>query len=76
MHTLEGNVVNKVRSEVDNVMTTVKTRIQDAVLIAIKNLVIPRVELDMKSTNASSGRIVYGNVLDPDQRCFSCNAEC
>ena len=32
MHTLEENIVSKVRSEVDNVMTTVETRVQDAVL--------------------------------------------
>ena len=33
MHTLEENIVSKVRSEVDNVMTTVKTRVQDAVKV-------------------------------------------
>ena len=75
MNTLEENFVNKVRSEVDNVMTTVEIRVQNAVLIAMENLVIPRVELAMKSTNASSGRSVDGNVLDPDQRDFSGNVE-
>ena len=45
MHILEENIVSKVQNEVDNVMTTVKTRIQDAVLTAIECLVIPRVEL-------------------------------
>ena len=71
MHTLDENIVSKVRSEVDNVMTTVETR----VLTAIEILVIPRVEVAMKSTNASSGRCVDGNVLDPDQRYFSGNVE-
>ena len=70
MHTLEKNIVCKVRNEVDNVMTTVETRVQDVVLTAIENLMIPRVKLAMKSTNASSGRSVDGNVLDPDQRNF------
>ena len=70
MHTVEENVSSKVRSEVNSVMTTVETRIQDAVLTAIEHLVILIVELAMKSTNASSGRIVDGNVLEPDQRIF------
>ena len=73
MHTLEENFVSKVRSEVDNGMTTVETRIQDAVFTAIENLVVPRVELAMKSANVSSGRSVDGNVLEPDQRDFSGN---
>ena len=56
IHTLERNIANKVRSEVDNVMISVKSTVQDAVLTAIENLVIPRVELAMKSVTASSGR--------------------
>ena len=36
MHTLEENIVSEVRSEVDKVMTTVETRVQDAVLTAIE----------------------------------------
>ena len=70
VHTLEENFVSKVRSEVDNVMTSVETNVQDAVLTAIENLVIPRVELAMKSANAHSERSVDGNVLEPDQRDF------
>ena len=55
LHTLEENIVSKVHNEVDSVMTTFETRVQDAVLTAIGNLVIPRVELVMKSANATSG---------------------
>ena len=51
-------------------LTSVQTRIQDAVLTAIENLVIPRIELAMKSANAPSERSVDGNVLEPDQRDF------
>ena len=32
MHTLEENIVNKVRNQVNDVMTTVETRVQEAVL--------------------------------------------
>ena len=63
------------RTEVDSVMTRVETRVQDAVLTALENLVIPRVELAMKSVNASSGRRVDSVVLDCDQRDFSGNIE-
>ena len=66
VHTLEENIVGKVRSEVDNVITSVETRVQDVVLTAIEDLVIPRVELAMKSANAPSRRSVDGNVLEPD----------
>ena len=73
--TLEENLGSKVRSEVDIVMTTVETRVQDAALTAIENLTISRVQLAMKSANASSGRSVDGNVLIPDQRGFWSNVE-
>ena len=36
---------------------------------------IPRVELAMKSANASSGRSVDGNVMEPDRRDFSGQVE-
>ena len=59
----------------DSVKTKVETRLQDAVLTAIENLVIPRVELAMKSANAFSGRSVDCNTLEPDPRDFSVNIE-
>ena len=52
VHTLQENIVSKVRSEVDIVMTSVETRVKDAVLTAMENLVILRVELAMESANA------------------------
>ena len=63
-------MVDKARREVDLVMTLIKTRLQDAVLIAIEILLIARVELAMKSVNASSGRGVVTVVLDLDQGGF------
>ena len=75
MHTLEEHIVSQVRSEVDCVMTTVETRVQDAVLTAIESLVILRIELAMKSANASSEPNLDGSVSEPDQRDFSGNIE-
>ena len=70
VHTLGENILDKVWSEVDNVLTSVEIRVQDAVLTAIENSVIPRVELTMKSTNAPSGRSGAGNILELEQRDF------
>ena len=70
VQTAEESIVSKVGSEVDNVVTSVETRVQDAVVTAIENLVIPRVELAMKSANAYSERSVDGKILEPDQRDF------
>ena len=71
MHTVENNVVKKVRSELDSVMKTVDTTVQDAMLTAIESLVNPRVERARKSINAATERGVSGVVLDLDQRDFS-----
>ena len=70
VHTLEKNIAHKARSEVDNVMATVETRIQGAILIAIESLVIPMEELALKSVNPSSERDVNSLIPDPNQRDF------
>ena len=70
VHILEKNNVSKVRSGVDSVMTTVETKVQNAVLTEIGILVTPRVELAMKSVNASSGQVGGSVVIDPDQGVF------
>ena len=75
MYTLEENIVSKVRSEVNSVMMTVETRVQDAVQTATEILVIPRVELALKSTNASSWRRGDGIALELDQRDYSDKVE-
>ena len=41
LHTLEENIVRKVRSKVDCLMTTVETRVEEAVSTALESLVIP-----------------------------------
>ena len=56
-------------------MTTVEPKVQDAVLIAIEILLIPRMELAMKLANATSERSIDGNVLEAGQRDFSGNVE-
>ena len=62
MHTFEKNLVRKMES----VTTTDETRVQVAILTAIKDLLIPTVELTMKSVNASSGQDVDKVIPDRD----------
>ena len=59
MRTLEENIASKVPSEVVSVMTTVEIRVQDAVLTAIWNIVVPGVQLAMESANACVFRTEY-----------------
>ena len=49
------SIVNRVRSEVDNVMTTVETRMWEAVLTAIEDSAFRLIELAMKTVIAFSG---------------------
>ena len=49
-------IIDKVRCEVESVMTTIESKINDAVLTAIESLVIAKRELSMESVNACSGR--------------------
>ena len=73
--TLEKSFTGRVRSEVDHDESTIETRIYDAILTARERLVIPRVDLAMKSVNTFSGRDIDSIVPDPDQRNFSGNIE-
>ena len=75
IRTFERSITNKVLNEVDNVVATVETRVHDAILSAMEGLVLPRVELAMKSVNESSGLDSESVVLDPDLRNFSGNIE-
>ena len=54
-------------------MKKVEIRVQAAVLTAIETLIIPGVELAMKSVNASSGHGIGSVVSDLDQGDFSGN---
>ena len=54
MHILEKNIVSKVRGDVDSVLLMVETSIQQAVVTATENLLVPMVELAMNSVNVLS----------------------
>ena len=56
--TLERCFNERIDREKSNFVDTVEDRIQNAILIAIDNIVAPKIELALMSINASSGRYV------------------
>ena len=56
--TLERRFNERIDREMSNIVDTVEDRIQNAILTAIENIVAPKIELAIRSKNASSGRDV------------------
>ena len=56
MKTLERSFNERIDREMSNIVDTVEDRIQNAILTAIENIVAPKIELAIRSINASSGR--------------------
>ena len=56
MKLLERSLNERIDMERDNIVDTVEDRIQSAILTAIDNIVAPKIELAIRSINASSGR--------------------
>ena len=56
--TLERCFNKRIDREMCNIVDTVEDRIQNAILTAIDNIVAPKIELAIRSINASSGRDV------------------
>ena len=54
--TLERCFNERIDREMDNIVDTVEDRIQNAILTCIENNVAPKIELAIRSINASSGR--------------------
>ena len=56
--TLERCFNERIHKEMSNIVDTFEDRIQNAILTAIDNIVAPKIELAIRSINASSGRDV------------------
>ena len=54
--TLERCFNGRIDREMSNIVDTVEDRIQNAILTAIENIIAPKIELAIRSINASSGR--------------------
>ena len=58
MKTLERCFNERIDREMSNIVDTVEDRIQNAILTAVDNIIMPKIELAVRSVNASSGRDV------------------
>ena len=56
MKTLEKCFNERIDREMSDIVDTVEDRIQNAILTAIENIVAPKIELAIRSINASSGQ--------------------
>ena len=65
-----NNIDDKIRKVVDNAVKTVENRMHDAVLTVMDNVVIPRVEMAVRSTTGSSGHGATSTVQNPDRSDF------
>ena len=54
--TLERCFIERINREMSNIVVTVEDRIQNAISTAIDNIVAPKIDLAIRSINASSGR--------------------
>ena len=58
MKTLERCFNERIDREMNNIVDTVEDRIQNAILTAVDNIIMPKIELAVRSVNTSSGRDV------------------
>ena len=66
--TLERCFSERIDREMENIVETVEDRIQSAILTAIDNIVGPKIELAIRSKNASSGRDVASMSANSERR--------
>ena len=66
--TLERRFNERIDREMCNIGDTVEDRIQNAILTAIDNIVAPKIELAVRSINASSGRDVTSVSANSERR--------
>ena len=66
--TLERCFIERIDRQMNNIVDTVEDRIQNAILAAIDNIVAPKIELAIRSKNASSGRVVTSVCANSEPR--------
>ena len=66
--TLERCFNEKIDRKMSNIVDTVENRIQNACLTAVDNIVTPKIELAIRSINASSGRYVTSVSANSERR--------
>ena len=66
--TLERCFKERIDREINNIVDTVEDRIQNAILTVIDNIVAPKIELAIRSINATSGRDVTRVCANSERR--------
>ena len=66
--TLERCFNERIDREMSNIVDTVEDRLQNAILTTIDNIVTPKIELAIRSINASSGRDVTSVSANSERR--------
>ena len=66
--TLEKCFNERIDKEMSHIIDTVEDRIQSTILTAIDNIVVPKIELAIRSINASSGRDVTSVSTNSERR--------
>ena len=75
IESVESNTGDRIRYVIDNAVITVKNCMHDAILTAMNNLVIPRVEIALRSITGWSGKGSKCIVQNPDRSDFTGNTE-
>ena len=70
----ENNIDDKIRRAVNDAVSTVEKCMHDAILTAMDRVVIPRVEMAVKSISGSSRHGPNSEVQNPDRRDFLGNS--
>ena len=65
--TLERCFNEKIDREMSNIVDTVEDKIQNAILTVLDNFVAPKIELAIRSINASSGRDATSVIANPER---------
>ena len=67
---IENNIDDQITRAVKGAVMIVENRMHGAILTAIDNVVIPRIEMAVKLITGSTGHGMNSEVLNPDQRDF------
>ena len=70
---IENTIYDKIREAIESAVLTIENRIHDFILTAMDNVVIPRVEMAVRSITELSGRGSSSVVQNPGQRNFTGN---
>ena len=74
-HVVETNIADQIKNVVENIFMAIEKRVHDAILTAMDNLLIPRVEILLRSVIESQGRGPNSKVQNTDKGDFSRDTE-